>query len=219
LFRSSLPTSPTFGRVGEAEAFRASRGVELLALEGDLRQLAAQDLAGGVLRDGINELHRANLLVRCHAVGDPAHELLCPQLRALTLDDERARDLQAVALRADDADVCDVRMGEQQALQFGRRDLIALVLDDLLGAVNDAQPAILSELGDVTGTPPPASNHSFRIGFLVVQIALPALRATDENFPRLALGNIFQGVDINEADFRVCHRLTDAGMIGVAVKV
>src|SRR5699024_150082 len=214
---ASPPAQRRAGRGGLG--FYAVCSAGLLALEGDLRQLAAQGLAGCVFRDGINELHGADLLVWGHAVGDPAHELLCPQLGALTSYDECARDLQAIALRADDTDVCDIRVGKQKAFQLGRRDVIALVLNYFLGAVNDSQPAIFSEVGDVAGTQPTAFDESFGVGLLVVQVALHYLRAAHENFAGLALGNVLKSVDIHQTDFCVCHWLANAGVVGVAMEV
>ena len=60
--------------------------------------------------------------------------------------------------RADHRRVRDRRMGEQQRLQLGGRDLEALVLDELLQAVDDEEVAVVVDVADVAGVSQPSAS-------------------------------------------------------------
>jgi hypothetical protein len=55
---------------------------------------------------------------------------------------------------ADHGGVGDRGVGEQHALQFGGGDLVALVLDELLDAVDDSHRALVIDARDVAGVQP-----------------------------------------------------------------
>ena len=62
-------------------------------------QLAAQDLAAGRLRHGLDELDLAHPLVRRAALGDEGHDVVLGRRAAGRPDDERLRHLVARARR------------------------------------------------------------------------------------------------------------------------
>ena len=107
------------------------------------------------IRDRVDQLAGAHLHVRRHAGGDERHDLGGIQRLARTRDDERLRHLTGL-LVADrhHAGVGDLRVREQDALELGRRHLVALVLDQLLEAIHDAEAAGLVDGRDVARAQP-----------------------------------------------------------------
>ncbi len=78
-------------------------------------------------------------------------------LRPLGQDNKCDRELAAELVRdADDADVCDVRVVEQVALELGWGDLEAADFEELLDAVDDEELFALGEDDFVSGADPPA---------------------------------------------------------------
>lgn len=62
------------------------------------------------------------------------------------------RDLFALGVEhADHGGVGDLRVGQQQGLEFRRGNLVALVLDQFLEAVDDLDDAVAVDGRDVTG--------------------------------------------------------------------
>ena len=127
-----------------------------------LDQHAAQDLAGGRLRDLVDELQPPHLLVRRDARGDEGHQLL--RRRLASEHDERLRHLAGLLVRAgDDGGVGDRRVGEQDRFQLGRGDLVRLVLDQLLEPVDDVKSAVLVGEPEVAGVQPALGVDRLRV--------------------------------------------------------
>src|SRR5215213_298519 len=105
-----------------------------LALDED----AAQDLARSGFRNLVDELHATHLLVWRDTRGDERHQLF--RISLAFQHDECFRDLASpLVWSGDDGGVGHRRMGQQDGFQFGGGDLEALVLDQLLEAVDDEE--------------------------------------------------------------------------------
>ena len=161
----------------------------------------AQDLAGGRLRDRVDELQPADLLVGRDPLGDEGHQLLG---RGLALEhDERLRHLAGFLVRAgDDGHVGDGRVGEQERLQLGRGDLVALVLDQLLEPVDDGEQAVLVGEADVAGVQPALGVDRLRGRLGLVEVALHDLRPAQADLAALARGEGGSGRDVDDLVLR-----------------
>src|SRR5206468_4084353 len=144
-------------------------------------QVLPEDFAGRRLRHGLDELDEPDLLVRRNLGRHEFHDGLFGELGARRPDDERLGQLLAALLvrDADDRGVGDVRVVEQHGLEFGRGNLVALVLDQLLYPVDDRVAAVLVYHRDVAGVQPPLAVDRRRRGLRVVQVALHDLRPSD----------------------------------------
>jgi hypothetical protein len=109
--------------------------------------------------------------------GRPHHERL-GQLARLDVGD------------ADDGDVGHARVGHEERLELGRRDLEALELDELLHPVDDREVAVLVEAADVPGVQPTVLVDGVGGRLRVAQVALHHLGATDEELALPALGDV-----------------------------
>jgi hypothetical protein len=109
--------------------------------------------------------------------GRPHHERL-GQLARLDVGD------------ADDGDVGHARVGHEERLELGRRDLEALELDELLHPVDDREVAVLVEATDVAGVEPAVLVDRVGRGLGVAQVALHDLGPTDEQLALPALGDV-----------------------------
>ena len=88
--------------------------------------------------------------------------------------------------QADHRGVGDVRMAEQDRLQFGRGDLESLVLDEFLEPVDHVQVAVGVDVPEVAGVQPPVGIDHGRRGLRVVEIALHHLRPAHPDLAVLA---------------------------------
>ena len=103
--------------------------------------------------------------------GDEGHQLL--RRRLALRHDERLRHLAGRLVGAGDhRGVGDRGVGEQDRLQFGRGDLVALVLDQLLEPVDDREPAVRVGNAEVAGVQPPLGVDRLRRGLGPVEVAL-----------------------------------------------
>jgi hypothetical protein len=91
----------------------------------------------GRLRDLVDELDDPDLLVARDVAGHVRLELLGGPRRRVGHDEGLGQLARLVVGHADDRDVGDLRVGDEQRLELGRRHLEALVLDELLDAVDD----------------------------------------------------------------------------------
>jgi hypothetical protein len=116
----------------------------------------AQDLARGGLGDLVNELDTTDPLVWRNPLGKPANQLVggC----ATAKDNECLRYLASYLIRAPYDGCISYRwMGQQNTLQLGGGDLEALVLDQLLQAVDDEELVVIVDMPDVAGVEEPIS--------------------------------------------------------------
>ena len=102
--------------------------------------------------------------------------------------------------------VGDRRVREQERLQFGGGDLVALVLDQLLDPVDDPQRAVLLDAGDVAGVQPAVGVDRLRGRLRVVEVALHHLRAADQELARLARRRVLAGRDVDDPAFGVRYQ-------------
>src|SRR6059058_4449302 len=119
----------------------------------DGAQLATQDLAGCRHRDLIDATNLAELLVRNDAFVDEREHLI--RVGVVLQYDERNRELarRQVAL-ADDGCVGHARMLEEDLFEVARIDVVALVDQHVLLAVDDGQIAVFVDDTDVTRAQP-----------------------------------------------------------------
>src|SRR5262249_4205739 len=111
----------------------ASAPGELLLLED-----AAEDLAGGCLRDRVDELDLAGNLVVGETALDEGDDVAGRQVLPLLPDDESLGNLAGLGMRlTDHCRVGDGRVLDQERLDLGRRDAESLELDHFLLAVAD----------------------------------------------------------------------------------
>ena len=99
-----------------------------------LDEHAAQDLPRRGLRDLVDELNLPDPLVRRDAVGNELLQLL--RRHGQAPHDEGLRHFRAGVIGArNDGDVRDGGMRHQHGLELGGRDLVTVVLDELLDAI------------------------------------------------------------------------------------
>src|SRR6185437_4557384 len=143
-----------------------------------LDEQSAKDLARRGPRDAVGELDLTHPLVAGHALGHPRHQLLC-RYRGRQHDEGLGYlPGQRVAL-TDDGRVRHRGVGQQEGLDLGGRDLVALVLDQLLDPVGHVEPAVLAGRDDVAGVHPSVSVDRGRGRLRVTEV--PAHRAGRTN--------------------------------------
>src|SRR5216117_2727291 len=84
-------------------------------------------------------------------------------------------------------------MRQQERLELGERHLHALVLDQLLRAIGDVEPALLVDVADVAGVVPAVSIDGLCGVLGPVEIALHDLRSSDEQLAFLTCAEVFAG--------------------------
>mmetsp|Transcript_20303 Transcript_20303/g.28547 ORF Transcript_20303/g.28547 Transcript_20303/m.28547 type:complete len:230 (-) Transcript_20303:289-978(-) len=147
-------------------------------------QDSAQDLSTGAFRDLVDELHQADLLVRRHPLRNVPHDVVGGE-GVVLLHDEGLGQLIGLLIRdANDGGVGDLCVPEEERLQLRGGDLVALVLDELLEAVDDEEVAVFVHQRDVAGVEKPILVDGVPRRLLVVQVAFHDLGAAD---PDLAL--------------------------------
>ena len=119
-------------------------------------EVLAEDLARRRLGDGVDELDAADLLIWGDPGCDEVDDFLCGEVDAGLADDEGLGDFLTIVIGdANDGGVGDGRVGEQHRFEFGGRDLVALVFDQLLEPIDDEYPAGVIDLGEVAGVQKP----------------------------------------------------------------
>ncbi len=103
-------------------------------------------------------------------------------------------------------------MGEQDLLELGGRDLVALVLDQLLDPVGDPEPAVGVDGDDVAGVHPPAGVDGRRGRRGIIEVAAHRAGGPDEQLPRFAGTQI--GVRLGVHDPALDARERGADRIG-----
>lgn len=129
-----------------------------------------------------------------HLRPQPRHDILLrlpPPFHPRRRHDIRARHLRGLifAVHADDSNVVDLRMAEQQALKLRGRDLEAFVLDQLLDAVGDVEVAVLVLVPDVAGLEVAVRGQGVRGAFGVAVVALEDVGALHPQLAYLAGGH------------------------------
>jgi hypothetical protein len=152
--------------------------------------------------------------VRREPAGHVVHDLLLGDLRARRADDERLGQLLAAGLvaHADDGGVGDLRVADEHGLELGRGHLVALVLDQLLDAVDHGVAAVLVDDRDVAGVQPALVVEGVGGGGRVVQVALHHLRAAHPQLAALARGGVLTGARVDQPALRARQRQADRAL-------
>ena len=101
-------------------------------------------------------------------------------------------------------------------LQLRRRHLVALVLDHLLGPVDDVDVAVLVHAGDVAAAQPAVRPDRLGGGFGVLPVAAHHLRPEDQQLARLARRQLLARIHVDDLLLCVRHRWADGrGLDGV----
>src|SRR5436190_254838 len=135
-FSGRPPTSPHIAgakiAIAASVVMAAVTGASLAACAGiALDEQPAQDLSRRGLGDAVDELVLTHLLVAGHAPGHPRHQLL--RRRRGPQHDKGLGYLPGQRVGpADDRRVRHRRVGQQDGLELGGRDLVSLVLDQFL---------------------------------------------------------------------------------------
>src|SRR5215470_15865476 len=156
----------------------------------------AQDLARRGLGDAVDELHLAHPLVAGHALGHPRHQFL--RRRRGPQHDEGPGYLSGQFVGpADDRRVRHRRVGQQDGLELGGRDLVSLVLDQLLHPVGHIEPPVRAGGDDVAGVDPSVGVDRGRARPRIAEVPAHRARRADQQFTRLAWAQIGPGTGVN----------------------
>src|SRR5712691_9531308 len=119
-------------------------------------QLALEQLARGVARKRLREVHGGRTLVVRQSLASEGHDLLWLHVHAHLRDDDGFDRLAPPVVRhADDRDVGDGRMVGQRILDLGRVDVLAARDDHVLHPVGEEEIAVLVEKAGVARPEPP----------------------------------------------------------------
>ena len=131
--------------------------------------------------------------------GDERHDLVRVEHLTFARDDERLRHFTGL-LVADGhhAGVGDLRVREQDALQLRGRHLVALVFDQFLEAIDDAEAAALVDRRDVAGAQPAVARERGGRGALVAEVAEHDLRPAHPDLARRAARGVLARLRIDE---------------------
>ena len=153
--------------------------------------------------------------MRRDVLGDELHHGLLVELRAVLQHDERLRDLAGLLVEGgDDRGIRDLGMRQQQRLELGRRHLVALVLDELLEAVDDLELAVVVHLRDVAGVQEAVVVDGLVGRVVLAQVAEHDVRTAHPELAGLAraLGghlDLVAGLDVDELALDVGDREAD----------
>jgi hypothetical protein len=176
-------------------------------------------LPGRGLRDRVRELDAAQLLVGRHPRRDELAQLLDVELRVVGRGDERLRHLAGLLVRAgDDRRVRHRRVLEDHGLELGGGDLEALVLDELLEAVDEVEPRVLVGVADVAGAQPPVVVERASRRLVVAEVPAHHLRAADPHLAVLARPELGAVEEVHDLALSARYRRADrAGPVLLAL--
>src|SRR5436190_15148309 len=165
-------------------------------------QLAPQDLAGGGLRQLVDELHEPRHLERRHAAARPFNDLFGLEA-GLARHDHRLHRLAAVAVgRADDAGLLNARVRIEHGLDFRRPYLVARRIDHALQPVGDEEVALVVVIPEVAGAEEALAvvlDERFARRLLLAPVAFEHLRPVDDDLAHLANAEFGARLRIDDA--------------------
>src|SRR5262245_54040450 len=162
------------------------QGPTALWLTWQLFQHPAQNLSRRRLRNRVNHLEMANLLIAGHALRHESRERVQVKRSAFARHDERFRSFAPIRIRhAGDAAIFYVRVLEHYGFEFRRRDTEALIFDHLLFAVDDVDKTLVVHPADVASVKPAIAQGAGGL-FRRVPVTLHDLRASHNYLAGLA---------------------------------
>lgn len=180
----------------------------LLALFIHIAEDSAQDLPGRALGDLVDDLDLGDPFVADLLVLDILDQALgslldISGLAGLGLQhDVRLGPLAGVVVGdAEDGDVLDVRVAEQQVFELRGRDADALHLDHLLQPVRDGDEALFVQRPDVACVQEPVAVERLVRRLLVVQVPHDDLRAARPDLAGLVQPAFLACVGVDDLDF------------------
>jgi hypothetical protein len=107
-------------------------------------------------------------------------------------------------------------MRQQHGLEFRWRNLVGLVLDQLLEPVDDRKRPVLVEVGDVSGVQPAVTIHGIGGRGGLIEVSLHDLKTADPNLAALARTERLAGDRIDNLRLRVRRKVTDFARLVLA---
>src|SRR2546426_6930972 len=176
-------------------------------------QLAPQDLAGGGLRQLVDELHEPGHLERRHAAARPFNDLFGLEA-GVARHDHRLHRLAAIAVgRADDTGLLNAGVRIEHGLDFRRPYLVARRIDHALQPVGDEEVALVVVIAEVAGAEEVLTvvlDERFARCLLLAPVAFEHLWAMHDDFSHLADAELGARLRIDDARVGVEDRDTAA---------
>ena len=191
--RSRGVCAQDFRRLARVTRWRANQpcnSLRQLVVREPRAQVLLGDLAGGGHRQRVDEHHVVGELPLGDLAGQHVEDLGLGRLRTGRLDRHQQRPLVPLGMRhADHGAVGDALAGERRVLDVDGADPLAARLHEVLGAVDDEEPAVGRDLGDIAGAEPALAVGLLAGSLLVLEIARHDRRAAHEQLARgLAVG-------------------------------
>src|SRR5262245_19230462 len=183
------------------------QGPTALWLTWQLFQHPAQNLSRRRLRNRVNHLEVANLLIAGHSLRDESRERVEVNCPACARHDKGFRSFARIRIRHPcNAAILYVRVLQHYSFEFRRGNTEALVFDHLLFAVDDVDKALVVHPADVASVKP-AIAQGARGLFRRVPVTLHDLRASHNYLAGLARRQIeFAGLDIDDPELGVSQQ-------------
>src|SRR5207245_8329983 len=134
--------------------------------------MASQNLAGGISRQGFDEVDRLRRLEAGDAFAGEVDDVRRRRLFAgLHHHDRLDRFAPLVVGHADNGNLGDIGMIADRAFDFGRVDVFAARDDHVLDTVVDIEIAVPVHVAGVAGAQPTLAVEGFRGGFRQIPVA------------------------------------------------
>src|SRR5438034_4391557 len=159
-------------------------------------------LAGGGLRQLLDELHEPRHLERRHAATRPLDDVLGLEI-GLARHDHRFHRLAAIAIgRADDAGLLNAGVRVEHRLDLRRPYLVARRIDHALQPVGDEEVALVVVIAEVAGAEEILAvvlDERFARRLLLAPVAFEQLRPVDDDLAHLANAEFGARLRIDDA--------------------
>src|SRR5256714_13487517 len=192
-----LPADATVAVVASVSMTRVT-GADLARRGGvPLDEQPAKDLARRGPRDAVGELDLTHPLVASHALGHPRHQLL-RRCRGRQHDEGLGHLPGQRVVLADDGRVRHRGVGQQDGLELGGGNLVALVLDQFLDPVGHVEPPVLAGRDDVASVQPSVSVDGGRGRLRITEVPAHRARRADQQLARLTGAQPGAGAGIDD---------------------
>ena len=167
---------------------------------GTISQDPPEYLPGGGLGNLVDELHSPNLFVMGDMLGHVVSKLLSRHGPTRLGDHESLGNLAGFLIgNRHYGNVCHRRMGDQERLQFCRRYLESLVLDEFLETVDDEVVPFLVDMTDVARMEPSVSIDGEGGRFRTVEVSLHHLFTANPDLAVFTDVEVATGSRINDS--------------------